>query len=194
MKRVMLFLVSFLFLSGCLCNKTHINKENLVIQEEKIGDVQDAPVEVVEEPKIEPELKPEPEPKKETITEEYKEKFVMPAVKEKEGLEDGEAYFAFGSSELTKTGIEIIQKYANELNRIGYEEIIVEGHTDSIGRDEYNQNLSERRAESVKKELEKNGIDGTKIKSVGYGKTRPIADNKTKEGRAQNRRVEIKVK
>lgn len=193
MKRVMLLLVSFVFLSGCLCNKAHFCKENMATQEEEMKNVQENLVEVAEEPKFEPE--PEPEPEKETIIEEeYKEKFVMSVSKVKEEMENGEAYFAFGSSDLTKTGKETIKEYSNELNRIGYEQIMVEGHTDSIGKDDYNQKLSEARAETVKKELEKNGIDGTKIKFVGYGKTRPIADNKTKEGRSQNRRVEIKVK
>ena len=72
--------------------------------------------------------------------------------------------------------------------------ISVEGHTDSVGKDKYNQALSERRAAAVKKYLVENGAAHTdKIKPVGYGKSRPVADNKTEKGRFQNRRVEILI-
>lgn len=72
--------------------------------------------------------------------------------------------------------------------------ISVIGHTDSQGTAEYNQKLSERRANSVKNYLVQQGIDGDKIEATGEGETRPIADNKTKEGRAKNRRVEIDIR
>jgi OOP family OmpA-OmpF porin len=72
--------------------------------------------------------------------------------------------------------------------------ISVEGHTDNVGKDKYNQSLSERRAVAVKKYLVENGAaNADKIKPVGYGKTRPIADNKTAEGKFKNRRVEILI-
>ena len=67
------------------------------------------------------------------------------------------------------------------------------GHTDSIGTDAYNQKLSERRAASVKAYLVSKGIDPNRIYTEGKGKKNPIASNKTKEGRAQNRRVEIEI-
>ena len=70
--------------------------------------------------------------------------------------------------------------------------VAVEGHTDAVGSDSYNQALSERRAASVKSYLESQGIDGSRIEAVGFGETRPIADNDTETGRAQNRRVEVK--
>ncbi|MCM0756575.1 OmpA family protein [Desulfovibrio aminophilus] len=73
-------------------------------------------------------------------------------------------------------------------------EIVVEGHTDSIGTEVYNQGLSERRAKSVADWLVKNGIDSQRIESVGYGKMKPKYDNSTAEGRALNRRVEIRSK
>jgi len=70
----------------------------------------------------------------------------------------------------------------------------VEGHTDSVGEDAYNQRLSERRASAVKQVLvNQYGIDPSRVGSIGYGKTRPIADNSTAEGRALNRRVEAHV-
>lgn len=69
--------------------------------------------------------------------------------------------------------------------------VAIEGHTDYIGTNAYNQKLSQRRADAVKKYMvEKGGIDAKRLKAIGYGEEKPIADNKTKEGRAQNRRVE----
>lgn len=65
----------------------------------------------------------------------------------------------------------------------------IEGHTDSVGSDKYNQKLSERRAASVVKALTELGVEKSRLKAVGYGKTRPIASNETAEGRAENRRV-----
>jgi OOP family OmpA-OmpF porin len=68
----------------------------------------------------------------------------------------------------------------------------LEGHTDSIGTEQYNQKLSEQRAEAVQNYLvQKGAVQSANISSVGYGKLRPIADNKTAEGRAENRRVDI---
>ncbi len=71
--------------------------------------------------------------------------------------------------------------------------IIIEGHTDSIGTEEYNQKLSERRAKAVYDYFLSKGIDASRMKTVGYGELKPKADNSTAEGRAINRRVEIKV-
>lgn len=69
--------------------------------------------------------------------------------------------------------------------------IIVEGHTDNQGSAEYNQKLSEKRAENVMNFLIEQGIKATRLTSVGYGFTKPIADNETKEGRQKNRRVDL---
>ncbi|MBZ0157120.1 MAG: OmpA family protein [Alphaproteobacteria bacterium] len=87
-------------------------------------------------------------------------------------------------NELQKA-IAFVEKYPDAAFRI-------EGHTDSTGSDAYNQKLSERRAESVKRYLvAKGGFDKARFSTVGYGETKPIATNKTKEGRFENRRVEI---
>ena len=67
------------------------------------------------------------------------------------------------------------------------------GHTDNVGRDAYNQALSERRTASVKDYVVGKGVDGGRVSGQGFGESKPIADNKTAEGRAKNRRVEIKV-
>lgn len=69
----------------------------------------------------------------------------------------------------------------------------VEGHTDSIGTDAYNQNLSERRANSVRQALIDEGVESSRVNAVGHGESRPIADNATDDGRAMNRRVEAEV-
>lgn len=69
----------------------------------------------------------------------------------------------------------------------------VEGHTDSVGSDAYNQSLSERRTKSVVDYLVGKGIDGSRLMGAGYGESRPVATNDTAEGRAQNRRVDLVV-
>ena len=69
--------------------------------------------------------------------------------------------------------------------------ITVEGHTDNQGSEEYNQTLSEKRAENVKNFLIDQGVDSSRLSSVGYAFSRPIADNTTKEGRQKNRRVDL---
>ena len=71
--------------------------------------------------------------------------------------------------------------------------IIVEGHTDSTGSDAYNQQLSERRANSVARYLAQRGVNASRIKAIGYGEQRPVASNDTAEGRQKNRRVEIRI-
>ena len=76
---------------------------------------------------------------------------------------------------------------------INLEVIIAVGHTDSVGSDAYNQKLSVRRAEAVKAYLVSKGIDKSRVYTEGKGEAQPVADNKTKAGRAQNRRVEIEV-
>lgn len=68
----------------------------------------------------------------------------------------------------------------------------VAGHTDAVGSDRYNQNLSQRRANSVRAYLVEQGVDGSKMTAVGYGETQPVADNSTPAGRAENRRVELR--
>ncbi|MEH6502975.1 MAG: OmpA family protein [Cycloclasticus sp.] len=72
--------------------------------------------------------------------------------------------------------------------------LVISGHTDSQGSAAYNQDLSERRAASVRAFMITHGCDASKLTSAGYGESKPIADNGTKEGRAKNRRVELSVK
>ena len=71
--------------------------------------------------------------------------------------------------------------------------IIAVGHTDSVGTEAYNQKLSVRRSEAVKAYLVSKGIEKNRVYTEGKGKTQPVADNNTAEGRSKNRRVEIEV-
>ncbi len=84
---------------------------------------------------------------------------------------------------------ERIQKVSDFLKAYPGTTAEIEGHTDNVGSDAYNLKLSQKRAESVMKHLANKGIDPTRMKAVGYGETRPVADNSTKEGRDRNRRV-----
>lgn len=87
----------------------------------------------------------------------------------------------------------VLDQLANSLNQYPDTVIRVEGHTDSVGSAAYNQTLSENRANSVRSYLMQRGVSGARMEAVGYGLTRPIADNATEQGRAQNRRVEILI-
>jgi len=72
--------------------------------------------------------------------------------------------------------------------------ITVEGHTDSTGTTEYNQKLSERRAEAVRDQLLRDGVPASRVSARGYGESNPIADNSTPEGRQANRRVQLEIR
>lgn len=79
------------------------------------------------------------------------------------------------------------------LNKYDDTNILLEGHTDSTGSEEYNLDLSRLRAQSVSNELSTNGVNPSRFTIMGYGESQPIADNSTADGRAQNRRVEVAI-
>jgi formylglycine-generating enzyme len=85
--------------------------------------------------------------------------------------------------------IDQITKYMQENPKT---RIVIEGHTDNTGSDKLNQTLSENRAKSIKNEIVKRGIDANRMETIGYGSSKPVADNKTAAGKTQNRRVTIK--
>ena len=87
----------------------------------------------------------------------------------------------------------ILDEAANQLSQVPTTRVRVEGHTDSSGADTYNQSLSERRAGSVRDYLVSKGVSDSRLTTAGFGESQPVADNATAEGRALNRRVELKV-
>jgi len=99
--------------------------------------------------------------------------------------------FGFDSVELTPEARAILEEQVVGLEKDPKLRLVITGHTDSIGAEEYNQGLSERRAGAAKEYLVSKGVAPGRLKALGYGETRPIATNATREGRAQNRRVEL---
>lgn len=105
-----------------------------------------------------------------------------------------DAFFDFDKAILKSEAKVKLDDMASKLKGIDLEVIIAVGHTDSVGSDEYNQKLSIKRAEAVKAYLVGNGgIPNNRVYTEGKGEKQPVADNKTAEGRTQNRRVEIEV-
>jgi OOP family OmpA-OmpF porin len=104
-----------------------------------------------------------------------------------------DAFFDFDKSVLKPDGKAKLDDLVSKVKGINLEVIIAVGHTDSIGTDAYNQRLSVRRAEAVKAYLVSKGIEKNRVYTEGKGEKQPVADNKTAEGRAKNRRVEIEV-
>jgi OmpA-OmpF porin, OOP family len=104
-----------------------------------------------------------------------------------------DAFFDFDKSVLKPAGKAKLDDLIGKVKDINLEVIIAVGHTDSVGSVAYNQKLSVRRAEAVKAYLVSKGIEKNRVYTEGKGELQPVADNKTKEGRAKNRRVEIEV-
>ncbi|MBB1601893.1 outer membrane protein OmpA [Variovorax sp. UMC13] len=104
-----------------------------------------------------------------------------------------DAFFDFDKSVLKPEGRAKLDDLVSKIRDVNLEVIIAVGHTDSIGTDAYNQRLSVRRAEAVKAYLVTKGIERNRVYTEGKGEKQPVADNRTKEGRAKNRRVEIEV-
>lgn len=94
---------------------------------------------------------------------------------------------------LKPAGKATLDELAQLIKDINLEVVVAVGHTDSIGTEAYNLKLSERRAQAVKAYLVSKGIDASRIYTEGKGEAQPIASNKTAEGRAKNRRVDIEV-
>lgn len=101
--------------------------------------------------------------------------------------------FDFNSAALKPGAASEIDRVAQVLNRYPETRITVEGHTDGVGSIQYNQQLSEKRAQSVKEALVSRGVNPARIDTVGYGEARPIASNDTEAGRQLNRRVTILI-
>jgi len=105
----------------------------------------------------------------------------------------GSVLFATGKYELLPIARDKLDEVAKALNDQGYKSILVEGHTDAKGSATANDSLSLKRADSVRTYLVSRGVPSDKITAQGLGSSRPVADNGTADGRANNRRVEIVV-
>ncbi|MGM0516380.1 MAG: OmpA family protein [Pseudomonadota bacterium] len=155
----------------CLYNNHGVLNEDTAIEAcnpELISQAEPAPKPVVEPP---------PEPKAEKVT------------------LKADTYFDFDKSNLKPEGKDTLDQLVRDMGDLNaIAEIEVIGHTDSIGTEEYNQGLSERRAATVKNYLISKDVPADVIMTEGRGELEPVATNETREGRAKNRRVEITTK
>jgi outer membrane protein OmpA-like peptidoglycan-associated protein len=101
--------------------------------------------------------------------------------------------FDVNSANLKAEATENINKMAETLKKYEDTEVLIEGHTDDTGADDYNQDLSEERAASVADYLKSLGVKSRRLEKVGYGEMQPVEDNTTEVGRTANRRVEIAI-
>ena len=102
-------------------------------------------------------------------------------------------FFESNKADLKTGAMDKLNAYSEYMKRNENTNVKVTGHTDSTGNEAYNQMLSEKRANAVKSYLENTGIAAERIEAQGLGETQPITTNKTKEGRAENRRVELEI-
>jgi OOP family OmpA-OmpF porin len=101
--------------------------------------------------------------------------------------------FAFDSAEIDPASAVVLDVAAETLLGCPNANVTIEGHTDGIGSEEYNDGLSQRRSNAGVSHLENRGVPSSRLTAVGYGESRPVASNDTEEGRALNRRIELKV-
>jgi outer membrane protein OmpA-like peptidoglycan-associated protein len=106
---------------------------------------------------------------------------------------DSGLLFDVNKSDLRAQARMNIENLAQTLNKYADTDVLVEGDTDNSGSDQYNQDLSDRRAQSVTDYLKTLGVAGSRVSSVGLGETNPVAGNDTEYGRQQNRRVEVAI-
>lgn len=116
-----------------------------------------------------------------------------PAVTANKGTFKADAFFDFDRSTLKPEGRNILNQVAAKVQELDLESITAVGHTDDTGSAAYNQGLSERRAASVKSYLVGKGVPADQIIASGRGEAQPVATNTTRQGRAQNRRVDIEI-
>ncbi len=102
--------------------------------------------------------------------------------------------FDFGSSTLQPGAYDRLRTLARTLNNYPKSDVIIKGHTDKVGAQNYNQSLSEKRSDRVRTFLISEGVAPSRITAIGYGESMPVATNSTESGRGQNRRVEIEIR
>ncbi|HOI18207.1 MAG TPA: OmpA family protein [Geobacteraceae bacterium] len=101
--------------------------------------------------------------------------------------------FAVNSSSLLPGAYDEVNRVAQVLNQYPQTTIVISGHTDSTGSEQYNQALSERRANAVKNALVGMGVNPARMTTIGFGKSKPVASNASEAGRQLNRRVELRI-
>jgi outer membrane protein OmpA-like peptidoglycan-associated protein len=101
--------------------------------------------------------------------------------------------YPFNSTEILPAGKANLQELANSLQKYPNSDILIVGHTDSVGTDVYNLDLSQRRAQAASAYLQSLGVPAARLRTVGRGEAEPVQSNDTEEGRQQNRRVEIAI-
>jgi outer membrane protein OmpA-like peptidoglycan-associated protein len=106
---------------------------------------------------------------------------------------DSGILFAFDSYAISPVAQEHLTNLVASLNEYPDSEVLIVGHTDSSGADQYNQTLSERRAEAAGTYLIRGGVLPSRVRTTGLGETEPVASNETEEGMQQNRRVEVAI-
>ena len=104
-----------------------------------------------------------------------------------------DVHFAYDSARILPDSFARLDRAAATLRELGWPDVVVEGHTDSRGTDAYNDALSQRRADAVRRYLIERGAPAQSLRAVGYGERRPVASNETASGRAENRRVELNL-
>jgi len=105
----------------------------------------------------------------------------------------GNVTFETGRAEIQSNFYDVLKSVAGVFKEFSKTKVKITGHTDSMGSDAFNQDLSEKRALSVADYLTSNGISANRVEAFGYGERAPIADNSTAQGRSANRRVEIEI-
>ena len=102
-------------------------------------------------------------------------------------------FFENNSDKLKVASLSQLDALILILNKYPGAKLSIEGHTDSVGTDDYNMTLSQKRSNSVKQYLMGKGIEESRLKAIGFGETKPVATNNTSLGKAKNRRVELKT-
>ena len=173
--KVWLLLVAFAFAAGCATEPAQPEPKPAPPPAPKPAPPpapKPAPAPAAEKPKPAPE-KPKPVAEKVTFA--------------------ADVLFDFDKSVIKPEGRSKLDDISAKAKGVNLEVVIAIGHADSTGSDAYNQRLSVRRAESVKAYLVSKGIEANRVYTEGKGEKQPVADNKTRDGRAKNRRVEIEV-
>ncbi len=169
-------------------NQLRISQAKIIKAAPEPGPEKVTALEPIPEPEPEPvpeiALAPEPEPKAQAeVVEELLQTLDLSGIT-----------FLSGSNEITPQGKLILDEVVNVLAEHTEFDVVIEGHTDSVGDDNLNFELSQQRAQSVLNHLASTGIQAERLTAAGLGESQPIADNDTKEGRSLNRRIEFTVR